>query len=659
MLRQETNRKVIPSSRLAYFPLLRVQFVITSIVLAFMPLAIWEKSPLRPYLAGMYDIAWYSAAFAGAAAFLLWLALTISSNIVLRTATDRFGLPDLPCWARLPVFQWPIVRYAGLADIYFLSAALGTFYFLAVALMLSGLLVLSSGRWLTFAVAMASFILGPVISLAVGVLLKGRFAWRAAVIRFLFQGTPEGYIDPVSGQPESGQILSLTAFLGCMVIYLAGWFFKPGDALFGGGLATLVCVLVLLANLCWFFAAATYFFDRWRLPLFFAFVLWMMAGAFTTDHTFPLKPCGTSCKPTATAASILRAAPGKRIVVATSGGGILASAWTATVLGNLTASDPNFAPSLRLLSGVSGGSAGLMFYVNQLRNKGDMSQLFEAASASSLDAVAWGLAYPDFLRTFLVYRGDEDRSAGLRRAWARHATPLHGATLGGWRPDSLTPALIFNSTVEETGERFLFANYAVGPPMKDNKLPARRVFQDVFPNHDIAVTAAVSNSAAFPYVSPASRAEDGKKIHLVDGGYFDNFGVASAIDFLMDAYRADENLRKESILLVLIEASPESSFQGAGKNRTWPYQIIAPPRGLINMWQIAARARNFVDLDLLRAWLPEGRLQVARFVYTNPDSPTSWHLSPGQKEAIKAEWGKGSNPGEFDKVKVYLRTENE
>ena len=53
------------------------------------------------------------------------------------------------------------------------------------------------------------------------------------------------------------------------------------------------------------------------------------------------------------------------VVIAASGGGIQASAWTAKVLANMDQQCPAFSESIGLVSGVSGGSVGSMYYVGK------------------------------------------------------------------------------------------------------------------------------------------------------------------------------------------------------------------------------------------------------------------------------------------------------
>lgn len=121
------------------------------------------------------------------------------------------------------------------------------------------------------------------------------------------------------------------------------------------------------------------------------------------------------------------------------------------------------------------------------------------------------------------------------------------------------PAFTMNTTAVESGERFLLANYAnpVSSPDGPNTLfvPAASFLQ-VYGNlargngthatyPDLPLSSAALLSATFPYVSSVSRipasyapkSSDNKThfspgFHFADGGYFDNDGVNSAIEFL-------------------------------------------------------------------------------------------------------------------------------
>src|SRR4030095_3253075 len=138
------------------------------------------------------------------------------------------------------------------------------------------------------------------------------------------------------------------------------------------------------------------------------------------------------------------------IVVATSGGGILASGWATTVLRGLYAAYPVFGKELRLISAVSGGSVGIAYYLSMVGDHAgsatpeELKEVYERSVASSLTASAYGLAFPDFRRTVLPFwtMGLTDRGRLLEADW-RHASQPGLASgeaalhpLSSWRGES-------------------------------------------------------------------------------------------------------------------------------------------------------------------------------------------------------------------------------
>src|SRR5206468_4234525 len=124
--------------------------------------------------------------------------------------------------------------------------------------------------------------------------------------------------------------------------------------------------------------------------------------------------------------------------------------------------------------------------------------------------------------------------------------------LSTWRARAAAgqqPAVIFNATVPETGQRYLITNFAApdfsrqARKLADIDLPPEQAavaFDRSFPDHDLRVTTAARLSATFPLVTPVARPridDDRSRVfHAADGGYYDNYGVASAIEWLRDAH---------------------------------------------------------------------------------------------------------------------------
>jgi hypothetical protein len=132
-------------------------------------------------------------------------------------------------------------------------------------------------------------------------------------------------------------------------------------------------------------------------------------------------------------------------VVCASGGGIQASAWTARVLTGLEEKfGAPFTNSVGLISSVSGGSVGSMYYLDHRFRHTNSSKTLQTnevlneAEASSLEAALWGLIGPAPFR-FLTYSlpirySKIDRGWALEQAW-RGTPRVDRSKRAGDRPE--------------------------------------------------------------------------------------------------------------------------------------------------------------------------------------------------------------------------------
>lgn len=259
------------------------------------------------------------------------------------------------------------------------------------------------------------------------------------------------------------------------------------------------------------------------------------------------------------------------VIVASEGGGVRAAYWTAGLLGAIEersaargGSSNDFLRHLFALSGVSGGAVGSSAFaamIGQTRPgdlpgckiDGQAARGWRACGVALFgnDYLAPNLAamlYADLLQRFLPLRIQAwDRALAMEYAaesdWARlfadHPDTLSDATQALWHgmPGSAaTPALFINATFAESGQRVIGSNVRVDGI----------TFPDAHDLYDVAgakgqrdlrempLISAIHLSARFPFISPAGTLEaDGKAFgHVVDGGYFENAGTATALDVL-------------------------------------------------------------------------------------------------------------------------------
>lgn len=491
----------------------------------------------------------------------------------------------------------------------------------------------------------------------------------------------KGYHDPGSGRllPGHGKALLL---LGLNVaLYAAGFFvWRPDRPLLGFELPGLGYLLLLLILFTWLVAGLAFLLDGWRVPVL-ALVLLVLVGAFAlfvSDHYFRMQPARSSELPLPSMDGVYQAWADRGIgrerpyltVVAASGGGIRAAFWTARVLEGLGA-DPRFGTeflrSIRLISSVSGGSVGSLYFLDRMQADDDpapnaLATATEAAGANSLRAMAWGLTYPDLMRPLGGSRlvGDMDRAWALEQAWRRHLwhperrlSELHAGVA-----EARLPLTIFNATVVEDGSRFLFSPVTLPPLLQSTGFFGR------FPEWDLPAVTAARLSATFPYITPIARPARGQGDerpvpHLADGGYYDNSGLMTAVewvDWLLGQERELDGL--ERILILEIDSNPPPPEKARSRFGAWLYQYLGPLQTVMAVRETTQQARNRFELTLLRErWRAvEGgcRIEHVTLELVN-GGPLSWKLTESEKQSIRNDWNDPRNQAALEELHRHVQ----
>lgn len=471
-------------------------------------------------------------------------------------------------------------------------------------------------------------------------------------------------------------------------------------------------VTVLVTFVLWGLGGLAFVLDRFRVPVltsvaafFIAFNL--LVGKFNgaDDHFLasfdpPTKDAnGKAVQPAGlTPDKILEGFEGGQsarpaIIVTATGGGIHAAAWTSSVLNNIennfkppnASSDIRFHSSILMMSTVSGGSVGVTPWLSHyLSDKNFTENDAAIAGCTDLQAVAWGLTYADFLRVLFPLRfsalgrtlNTYDRGWALEQAFGRNrlakckTKQIEESTYDSEKEERISkfdigqnpglPAFSMNTTAEETGARFLIANYKVEPdPGKGDPNQARA---EVTPAHsflpylgrDLTLSTAARLSANFPYISPMPRLEDNKaagnrrNYHFGDGGYFDNDGTASAMEFLWYALKYRKN-EQPKIPVLIVEIRDGLDPSGLGdpdpSKSDWPGQSVGPLLTFYNADHVSVTRRNRRELCFMESalhdkasfthivipYIPAPRECSEGEVCKSDPQPLSWHLTAQQK----------------------------
>ena len=490
---------------------------------------------------------------------------------------------------------------------------------------------------------------------------------------------------------RSGHVFALALSSMAFATYLVWGYLKSKIDARPSAFPALTFVLLFGIVLCWVLGALTFFLDRYRVPLLSAVAI-LLLGTWTvpqSDHVYRVEkrhnPIAQSRISPADLIHLRTHSGQKRVIlVATAGGGIQAAAWTARVLRGLeeecSKQSPqanqracDFRDSVILISGVSGGSLGALTYARSFTDFPshiDPAEVPANAASPALDEVAWGWMNPDVWNSILPWFRTQyvDRGWALEEKWAavnqtyvphvrgfrRYVEDSGNETwLGNWAGETrkgTMPALLLNATFVEKGSPLVFSSTDF-PRDKDPR--GLQDFFRMYPDYDIRVTTAARLSASFPFVAPAARA-NAKPItagadHVVDGGYYDNYGITSLLGWLENAIQ-DRNFDPTDLQDVLIlQIRPFSEHTAAAPAEVgWGFQSEAPVKALLDVRDTGQSARDHTELALFtRAYKSQLNVWRADFFYPNDfetndedcgDPPLSWKLSFEQTKCITKAW---------------------
>jgi hypothetical protein len=321
------------------------------------------------------------------------------------------------------------------------------------------------------------------------------------------------------------------------------------------------------------------------------------------------------------------AAKPKLAIIATSGGGIRAAVWTTAVLNALTTGPyaiPSFPYHVRVLTGASGGMVGAAYFAASVpqpfvqRPMTSVSTTVERKlppmADDSLEPVARSLALRD-LPGMLAFWSFRDRGSALEEAWSQHApgvmdTPFSTMAIGereGWRP-----SLIFTPMLVEDGRRLLVSNLDLsfmlenhGPQIDRDWVysrPSLDLFRLMPAAQSMPVAAAARMNASFPWVAPAAELPTIPRRHVVDAGYWDNFGVHTSVTWIE---RNLPWLRANTSGVVVIQIRDVESESDNNNLTRWPPalplrafdEFIAPVVAALRGRQSAMTFHNDKDLE--------------------------------------------------------------
>jgi|GEM_PF-1382191 len=292
------------------------------------------------------------------------------------------------------------------------------------------------------------------------------------------------------------------------------------------------------------------------------------------------------------------------VVVTTSGGALRAGIWTQAVLRKLDETFPGFHRHVRLITGASGGMFGAARYVAK-HWESPANAVFKGHEEHPdfLGPIAWQIAFRDFLPNALMPFPLYNRGDALEDAWTDYAPELK-LTFGQLAERELAgeiPSIVFSPMLVEDGRRILIGNLPMAdltvhlngvllnedrqailekylethPKTPDGrpKTPAdvhdydleypalssfsslefAKLFKESRAMDHLRLASAVRMSATFPFITSVVTIPTFPARHVVDAGYYDNYGVNLASSWI-NSHRRWIRDNAAGVLVVQIRA---------------------------------------------------------------------------------------------------------
>jgi hypothetical protein len=388
----------------------------------------------------------------------------------------------------------------------------------------------------------------------------------------------------------------------------------------------------------------------------------------------------------------------KLAIVCVTGGANRSAVWTAYTLSRLehelSSSSIPLARHVRVITGASGGMVGASYFTatlpgaagHQFASEAQCKDFARKVGQDALTPVSQRLVFLDLPGVFLPGSTVNDRGLALEEAWEDYQGGVLEKTFEqmaageaeGWRP-----SLVLSPMIVEDGRRLLISNLYLSPLTETTgsflasdlpgptpnrpkgrfhgdksrySLTALEFFQlypQTWPKFKLAT--AVRANASFPYVSPVAALPTNPPRHVVDAGYYDNYGVDLAAWWI---YYYSEWIQKNTSGVVVIQIRDSVSererltpMTTADQRKVWDLEqglqgLIGPATGASEGMQAMMSFRNDELLQTLNDKLNRGDLGTAFFttvVFQFPgEVAMSWYLSDQEIERAMTGFEPGS-----------------
>jgi hypothetical protein len=363
-----------------------------------------------------------------------------------------------------------------------------------------------------------------------------------------------------------------------------------------------------------------------------------------------------------------RPEPRPLVVVCAGGGGIRAATWTAAVLEQLDRL-PDFVRAVRLVTGASGGIVGAAFWVTRHYERlagrpSAMEALPRLVARDSLGALAHRLVFRDVPFALLPAVNAHDRGRAMEDAWRRLPAGSLAVPIGALREHEERgelPSLVFTPMLVEDGRRLVIGNVDlsratasyvrwIGGATPEAASVSAVHLEELFPGalRAFPLATAARLSASFPYVTPAAVLPTVPRRRVVDAGYYDNYGLALACEWLRDCVETEPAWLERHVSRVLViqirdevselsvhetGASPGARSTPWGRGFEW---LTSPIAGMLAAREAVMLFRNDAALAGVTAALGPGFVTTTVFEFKG-EASLSWYLTAAETDTICAQ----------------------
>lgn len=334
--------------------------------------------------------------------------------------------------------------------------------------------------------------------------------------------------------------------------------------------------------------------------------------------------------------------------VCAEGGALRTGAFAALTLSYLQDSlarcqGVDFKNSIYAFSGVSGGSLGVSFFnaIACLDQDQRVPSVYTRMThdffkRDFLAPVIGKMFYGDILNLFVPWQIKRfDRAIALEDAWEAGYESIIDASrpnifskdlLSLYPEDHIYPALYINTTEVETGRQCWVTNVRPSARMihgKERDLIAYRL------DDGIRYSTMINFSTRFPLFSPAATVWESasRKFHYVDGGYYENTGMATMKELIYSLAPIIKEYRSMGIQIqpnVLVLRFSEGNNQHVNLNFGNEISEI-----LLGIYNTRAGRAEVAESELIRLVKDElgGEVATLRLGMDNSQVPMNWVLS--------------------------------